>query len=303
MVSGIRGKRSEVGDFKLSFLACLILMLVLLCPVAYASTSTSYAITPEVIDLGGNTSLNSASFILSSKLREISPVSATSSSFTLESRFTGIAYGGGVVSTLEIPNIVTVTPNSGVAGRTYKLVITGNFISSDATASLQKTGQADINATGEIIASDGSSMECYFNLTSAAVGPWNVAITNNGYGKTGVRGNAFTVSAAGPAEIIGIANNDPNPFDPSRGPTTIKYKLSTATQIALYLLNQKGEIIWRKEFSPNENGGMAGDNTVLWDAVNSFSNEDVPTGVYLLLIYSKSGGARELGRVKVAVIR
>lgn len=279
-------------------------MIILIFQVnTFASTSANYAITPEVISLGGEASMDSASLHLSSMIRDIIPISSTSSSFTLESRFTGITYGGGIVSTLEIPNIISIVPNTGLNDRSYKVIIYGSNISSDATAALQMTGQPDINATGEVIASDGISMECYFNLTGVAVGSWSVAVTNNGYGKTGIRGNAFTVSSAGPADIIGIPNNDPNPFDPSRGPTKFKYKLSSAATITLYLFNQRGELIWQKTYGPTENGGMAGDNDPTWDGVTAF-RENVPTGVYVLRIVSKSGGSvRELGRIKVAVLR
>jgi len=269
---------------------------------AFASQSASYAISAEVIDLGG-ASMESSSYNMFGKLREKRPELTTSSSYTLEGRFLGIVYGSGTISTLETPVVTAVIPNSGLNNNSYEVVINGYNISTDATAALIKSGQTDINGTDISIASS-VSMEATFDITGAQAGTWNVIVTNTGYGRSSspTVASRFTVASPGPVKIIGIPVNEPNPFNPSDGSTEIKYTLSTNATIALYLFNQKGELIWQKTFSSGENGGRAGANDPTWDGITAF-NENVPTGVYILRIISKSGGIRELGKIKIAVLR
>jgi len=268
---------------------------------AFAASSASYSISLEVIDLGGAT-MGSTSYKMFGKMRDIVPQATTSSGYTLEGRFIGIAYGSGVIVTTETPAITFIKPNTGYNYRDYRVVINGMNISSDATASLMATNNPNINGTTVTIESS-TSMECTFDLTGAITGPRNLVVTNTGYGKNRVMANGFTVIAAGRVDTVGRTYNEPNPFNPDSGPTMIKYKLSATAAITLYMFNQKGELMWQKAIPAGENGAKAGDNAVPWDAISDF-NESVPTGVYVLSIVSRSGGStRELSRIKIAVIR
>jgi hypothetical protein len=278
-----------------------VLLILFWCCGSYAASSANYAISAEVIDLGG-ASIESSGYRLIGKLRESIPHVLTSSSYTLEGRFLGVVYGTGAFSTAETPVVTSIKPHSGYNNASYRVVINGWLISSDATASLTAPSQPTISGTTVSIESS-TSMECTFNLNNAAVGAKNVLVSNVGYGKTGALANGFTVQSPGQVEIIGTPSNDPNPFNPSEGPTMIRYKLNTAATITLYLFNQKGAVIWQKTFSAGEIGGAAGDNAVPWNALTYYS-EQVPTGVYVLRIVSNAGGStRELGRVKIAVFR
>jgi hypothetical protein len=147
-------------------------------------------------------------------------------------------------------------------------------------------------------------MECVFDLSGAAVGAWNVDVINHPSTtqNTGSLASGFTVQSPGAPSIIGTPWNDPNPFNPGNGPTRFRYTLTTSGTIALYLFNQNGELIWQQTYSAGENGARAGDNDPFWDGQTHF-RENVPTGVYILRIVSKSGGVKEIGRIKVAVIR
>ncbi len=279
----------------------LILLMFFWCCGAQAATSANYAISAEVMDLGG-ASIESSGYRLIGKLRDNVPQITTSPGFTLEGRFIGVVYGTGAFSTAETPVVKKIDPHAGYNNASYRVVINGYLISTDATASLTGPSQPTINGTTVTIESS-TSMECTFDLNNAAVGPRNVLVTNVGYGKIGVLAGGFTVQSPGQVDIIGTPSNDPNPFNPSTGPTMIKYKLNTAATISLYLFNQKGALIWQKTIPAGENGGSAGDNAVPWNALTYF-NEQVPTGVYVLSIVSNAGGStRELGRVKVAVFR
>ncbi|MFH1710318.1 MAG: hypothetical protein ABH860_04515 [bacterium] len=274
---------------------------LVIASAAYAATSANYAISAEVIDLGG-ASMESTGYLMFGKLRENVPEVITSASYTLEGRFLGIVYGAGTVSTIETPVVASIDPASGYNNRAYRVIINGSNISTDATASLTASSHPTIDGTTVSIESS-TSMECTFDLTEAAVGARNVTVTNTGYGASGSLAGGFTIISPGRVAVVGTPFNEPNPFNPSTGATTIKYTLNTSSTITLYLFNQKGEIIWQKTIPAGENGGVAGNNTVPWDAVSDF-REEVPSGVYVLSIVSKTGGAsRELSRVKIAVIR
>jgi hypothetical protein len=270
-------------------------------PIAsYAASSTNYYITAEVIDLGGAVK-SSTNYKLISKLREMKLATLTSNNYTQETTFVGLVYGTGSFSTFEAPVLTSITPNSGNNDRDYTVIINGSNISWDAVAKLTKGG-TDIVATSVTIDALGTSMEATFSLVGADVGTWNLVVTNVGmHSAYSTLVNAFTVMSAGELRLVGTPINDPNPFNPSKGPTHFVYKLSTPASISLYLFNQKGEIIWQKDFSKDTNGGSV-NNDVVWNGMSDFK-ENVPTGVYILKIVTRSGGVRELGRIKVAILR
>lgn len=291
---------------RLILLICLFIFLstfsVVDCKV-FASTSANYAVSAEVMDLGGVASMDSNAYHLSSNLREISPAYSTSLNYTLEARFMGMVYGGGAVSSYE-PVVTSVIPNAGVNNGSYRIVINGTNISTDAIATMEKSGQPPIEGTAVSIETS-TSMEATFDINAAQAGIWNIIVTNTGYGQSSAAtyGSRFTVSSPGPVSIIGTPHNDPNPFNPGEGKTEFKYTLSTSATISLYLFNQRGELVWQRTYSPSDpTGGKAGDNNPTWDGMTDFK-ESVPTGVYILHIVAKSGVSKELGRIKVAVLR
>jgi len=289
-------ERVKLGSMNILF----IFLICIISVPAFAATSTSYAITPEVIDLGGEY-LQSTSYRLLSKMREVEPVYSTSTSYTMEGRFTGVVNQLTIAATFE-PIINSITPNSGSNDNSYKVVISGSQISNDAIAWLERTGFSNINGTNISRAGTPASIECTLALTNETAGAWDVVVQNVGYGKTGRLNGGFTIASVGSAKIIGTPTNEPNPFNPSNGPTHIRYKLSAASGVTLYLFNQRGELIWQRVCPSGDEGGKMGDNDVLWSGYTRF-DEGVPTGVYMLYIISKSGGTKELGKVKIAVLR
>lgn len=278
-----------------------LLMITVLGFGAFAATSATYAISSEVIDLGG-ASMESTTYNMISKLREIEPKNTTGSSYTLESRFLGMVYGISSYSTFEIPVLSSITPNAGYNDKAYTVIINGTNISYDATAKLYKAGETDIVGTFVTIDATGTSMEATFDLTNTNPGIRNLFVRNVGLNGVGTLSNAFTISSQGALRIVGVPFNDPNPFDPSSSDTHIKYKLSMPAGISLYMFNQKGELIWQRVFSSGSNGGAI-DNDIIWNGITDFE-EQVPTGVYVLRIVARTGGtSKELGRIKVAVLR
>ncbi len=279
----------------------LIILLFFTSPASLAATNADYAISSEVIDLGG-ASMGSTSHKLFGKLREVAPKAMTNSSHTLESRFLGIVYGTGAAATAETPVVKAIKPATGYNYTSYRVIINGWNISSDATARLTGPSLTDIDGTTVTIESS-TSMECTFDLTGAVTGARNVAVINTGYGKIGTLAKGFAVLSHNRVEVIGTPFNEPNPFNPYNGPTMIKYTLNTSATITLYLFNQRGAIAWQKTIPAGENGGAAGENSVPWNAISDF-NQELPSGVYLLSIVSGSGGsARELDRIKIVILR
>ena len=263
---------------------------------AYAPISPSYAISAEVFDLGGAATASSG-YNLTGKMREIGPQLTTSSGFTMEGRFMGIVTAG--INDNKTPTVTSITPSESRNNTESSFIRNGANISFDAVATLEADHQTDISSTIMTFESS-TSLECRFDLSDMPAGKRNVVVTNTGYGRSGSLSNGFTITT-GPVEIIGVPHNDPNPFDPNSGVTTIRYTLSTSASINFYLFNQKGEIVWHKTFRSGDNGGVGGDNAVTWNGRSDFA-EGVPTGVYLLSIIA-SKDTRELGRIKVAVIR
>jgi hypothetical protein len=267
------------------------LILVIVPQGAYASTSATYAISAEVIDLGG-TRETSSTYLMLSKLRFYEPQATTSGSYTLEGRFTGYVLAS--VNTFE-PIVTSVSPASALGNAGYRLTIFGSNISADATVRLAR-GSNIITGTGISIDASGTSMEADFDLTGQTQGVYNVEVTNVGYSATGTGYNLFTILGGGTLRIIGRPNNDPNPFNPSNGGTHFKFKLNRPATVMLYMFNQLGQMVWQKEFAAST------DNDILWNGVSQFK-EDLPTGVYILSIVAKSGSAGELGRIRVGILR
>ena len=70
------------------------------------------------------------------------------------------------------------------------------------------------------------------------------------------------VLEGGPSQIS-LAQNRPNPFNPS---TEIKFSLPSAADVSLKIYNVTGQLV--KEFTGTEN---AGTHSIVWDASNAAS--------------------------------
>jgi len=95
--------------------------------------------------------------------------------------------------------VTSITPNTGINGTTVSITnLGGTNFQTGATVNLTRLGSQNITASG-VLAST-SKIICTFALPSnAAVGSWNVVVTNPG-GQSGTLANGFTVK--NPAPII-----------------------------------------------------------------------------------------------------
>jgi hypothetical protein len=105
---------------------------------------------------------------------------------------TGILPNGFTVAGTG-PLVTAVNPASGIAGNSYSPVsIGGSGFLTGATVKLNRTGSPDIIATGVNVASP-NFISCTLSLPAgAALGLWNVTVTNSD-GQTGTLVGGFTV--------------------------------------------------------------------------------------------------------------
>ncbi len=95
------------------------------------------------------------------------------------------------------PTVTSITPSSGNnTGTVHITDLAGSNFQSGATVKLTRSGQPDLNATSVTVAS-ASKITCDFDLASAAVGQWNVVVTNPD-AQSGTLFNGFTVTAPTP---------------------------------------------------------------------------------------------------------
>ena len=98
----------------------------------------------------------------------------------------------GYVSTVTV---TAINPASGVNNASVTLTsITGTGFASGATVKLTKSGQTDISCTGFTVASSVSITGGSCPITGAAVGTWNVVVTNTDTG-AGSLANGLTITA------------------------------------------------------------------------------------------------------------
>ncbi len=87
-----------------------------------------------------------------------------------------------------------------------------------------------------------------------------------------VAGNSVQGKEIGSLAVVeGIAATDimvsPNPFNPLAGPVHITYKLNIPVDVALYIYDSRGALIWGASFKGGKTGGKLGLNLVDWDGV------------------------------------
>jgi prepilin-type N-terminal cleavage/methylation domain-containing protein len=91
------------------------------------------------------------------------------------------------------PTISSTTPITGQTGTTNQgFTIVGTNMSSSSVVKLQKSGQADITATGIAWNNTTKKLTGTFNLAGAATGAWDLAVTNSG--NTATQTGGFSVT-------------------------------------------------------------------------------------------------------------
>jgi PGF-pre-PGF domain-containing protein len=99
------------------------------------------------------------------------------------------------------PAVNGITPSSGINTTTVSITnLSGTWFNtthSPVSARLNRTGQADIPATGVTVV-DSTNLTCTFDLTGREAGIWNVVVTNPD-GQEGLLTSGFTIDTTTPS--------------------------------------------------------------------------------------------------------
>ncbi|MFA5104604.1 MAG: IPT/TIG domain-containing protein [Candidatus Margulisiibacteriota bacterium] len=193
-------------------------------------------------------------------------------------------------------SITSISPDWGYNTGTLSVAISGSGFLSGAAATLTKTGETDLPATGVIVIST-SEILCNFDLVGKITGKWNVVVTNSD-ATTASLAEGLTIKTLA---VIGTLYNTPNPFNPDTGPTTIIYALISNADTSLLIFNISGELIFRENYLSGANGGRAGDNTAAWNGMSTFG-ERMPNGLYFCRVIDRASG-KILSRGRIAISR
>lgn len=202
--------------------------------------------------------------------------------------------------TQPAPVLLAINPNSGLNTETVDAAITGSYFKSGATAKLAKSGESDIAGQNVAVVS-ANRITCKFDLIGKTVGQWDLVVTNSD-GQSATLPLAFKIEAPEIA-VVGPVINTPNPFDPAKAPTTIKYTLTKDVTVNLYLYNMRAERVWEYTAPAGSEGGRAGVNQVVWEGLTAFRSY-ASSGVYILHVTATvNGEVKILARTKIAIIK
>ncbi|MEW6556917.1 MAG: kelch repeat-containing protein [Elusimicrobiota bacterium] len=111
----------------------------------------------------------------------------------------------------------------------------------------------------------------------------------------------FTIVASvTPTKKISNIVNYPNPFNPEKETTTIKYVLTESDDILVQIFNLVGDLVYRQKIHSNEEGAIGQPegytNEITWNGKNG-DGITVANGVYIMEI--KSGNEKEIRKIAV----
>ena len=102
------------------------------------------------------------------------------------------------------PTVTGITPgsydNSGITGI---LVLKGTGFFDDAEVHLAKEGEPDIEAKGTPVVENETTIFCFFDLTGAGVGSWDIVVTNTD-DQSGFLPGGFTIRYPVPPQVTAI---------------------------------------------------------------------------------------------------
>lgn len=274
----------------ISILICSLL--VLTAGPLLAAQSASYNVILYSAGSGSG-NISSVSYTAPGKLGWRKAGTISSASYSTPQGFFPAVFQGPLG-----PVITSIDPGQGynIAPLSIKNISGGNFAEGAAVA-LRRSGESDIAAYNVSVIS-ATELSCEFDLAGQAIGLWDVVITNPD-DHYAVLPSGFEVKTY--PFVSSLAVNSPNPFDPGRESTTLMYKLEQDRDVNLYIFTTTADLVWKRSYNAGAAGGSAGDNSVIWDGVNDFS-EVASNGVYLLHVIDRSSG-KTLARGKIAVLR
>ncbi len=255
--------------------------------------SSSYKIASHAFSSGSSDFLSS-SYQLFSRIAQDASVLLSSEHFFASLGFPKTSFFMQILA----GSILGIDPSYGknIAPIHINRIIGLNF-GTRMSVELKKSGESNIVATNVTVVSP-SELNCDLNIVGAKAGKWDVLISKESEGAS-VLPNAFEIKSD--AVDFGIAINYPNPFDPARESTTVTYRLTKNTDVAVYIFTITGDMIWSRQYFSGFQGGREGENAFAWDGLAAFG-EMQSNGVYLLHVVERSLG-RTLAKGKIAIVR
>jgi hypothetical protein len=169
----------------------------------------------------------------------------------------------------------------------------GNSVSNTAVDFAINSG------TGQFQESAGNTATVVSNASGTAVVHYSSLYDTRAYIAVSVEGLSG-ITGYQTIEVGSILNkseisNFPNPFNPDRGTTNIKFYLTDNAQVSMKLYSFSGQIVWSKDYNLS-----SGENVIPWNGMTN-ANMTVGTGLYTLkLKVSGAAGDYTLTR-KIAV--
>jgi PKD repeat protein len=103
------------------------------------------------------------------------------------------------------PTVTSIQPDTGDnSGITGILILKGNGFFDGAKVTLVKTGEAEIKAKGTPVVENETTIFCFFDLTGARIGFWDVVVTNTD-GQNGTLPAGFFISYPAPPQVTAIS--------------------------------------------------------------------------------------------------
>ncbi|MBU0574035.1 MAG: Ig-like domain-containing protein [Candidatus Margulisbacteria bacterium] len=121
---------------------------------------------------------------------------------------------------------------------------------------------------------------------------------------------ADTASNYGTQEVTFLISNDtgikgavvayPTLIKPLSGQTSkISYNLTKDTEVAIYVFGMSGRLEWMQKFTAGGNGGRAGYNEILFDAISRISGNAIGNGMYMVKITADN---KVIGKTYIVIL-
>lgn len=299
----------------------LVLLISVMAPCFAASESSSYKITLEVLDSGGGDSTSSG-YKVHGKTREREIDNPISSSFKMFAGFIAGAY-------FKIFDPNPPAPINDLAARgganAGEIALNWTAVGDDgnlgtATSYIVKfsitpiTTQSEFNAAITYVQNwtplAAGSIE---NKTLTSLNPGDflyfAIVAVDEAGKQGDLGNSpgavVKVPPEAPVRLVAPPTHSPIPFNPDlpAAKLTIEYRLTKSATIQILIFNVAGELVWKKTYPADTEGGQEGLNRVAWGGISDVYGR-VANGVYVYhLVVRENGEVRSLGKGKLIVHR
>jgi len=172
-----------------------------------------------------------------------------------------------------------------------------------STSAFAATGTGYISAPEELL-SGGGTAEGISYITDSAIGGEITGVASSAaystsFGFLGLIATYALSEADTPTTLTNKVYNYPNPFNPNSGPTAIAYNLSAAANVTVYIFNNLGQLIWKRDFAAGTTGGESGYNEISWDG-RANSGSLAANDIYFVALVADG---QILGRGKLAVIK